>query len=201
MAASIGSSGPRWAEDPPPGVWHFTSPAAVTPLPLGQRRFASGRRILLPMTRVVRLIYLVAALIWATPLLAQERPLVVRQLDFRGNRAIPDEILASAISTTNSSWFARNVLFRWLGLGAKRYFDEQEFRRDVVRLGVLYKRSGYYESVIDTLVRRTPENVYVTFSIQEGAPIVLTTLSVTGLDSLPAAVAPGGASGPAAAAG
>ena len=106
---------------------------------------ASGRRILLPMTRVVRPVCLVAALIWATPLLAQERPLVVRQLDFEGNRAIPDEILAHAIVTTNSSWFARAFLFRWLGLGAKRYFDEQEFRRDVVRLGVLYKRSGYPE--------------------------------------------------------
>jgi outer membrane protein insertion porin family len=184
MAASIGSLGPRWAQEPPLGVCHFTSPAAVPPLSLDQRTFASGRRVLLPMKRVVRLLHLVAVLIWATPLLAQEQPLVVRQLDFRGNRAIPDEVLASAISTTNSSWFARNFMFRWLGLGAKRYFDEQEFRRDVVRLGVLYKRSGYYESVIDTLVRRTPENVYVTFSIQEGEPIVLTTLTVTGLDSL-----------------
>src|SRR6185503_4550322 len=137
MAASIGSLGPQWAEDPPLGVCHFTSPAAVPPLSLDQRTFASGRRVLLSMKRVARLTYLVTALMWVPALLAQEQPLVVRQLDFRGNRAIPDEILASAISTTNSSWFARNFMFRWLGLGAKRYFDEQEFRRDVVRLGVL----------------------------------------------------------------
>ena len=68
---------------------------------------------------------------------------MIRQLRFEGNRAIPDEILASAIATTNSSWFARDLLFRWLGLGEKRYFDEQEFQRDVVRLEVLYRRSGY----------------------------------------------------------
>jgi len=137
------------------------------------------------MTGVVRLAWLVAALVSAVPLSAQERQLVVRQLEFRGSRALSDEVLASAIYTTNSSWFARSLLFRWLGLGAKRYFDEQEFRRDVVRLGVLYKRSGYYDAAIDTLVRRTPEDVYITFSIKEGEPIVVTTLSILGLDSLP----------------
>jgi outer membrane protein assembly factor BamA len=68
---------------------------------------------------------------------------VVRQLKFEGNEAIPSDILASAIVTTNSSWFARAFFFRSLGfLGAKRYFDEQEFRRDVLRLVVLYRRSG-----------------------------------------------------------
>ena len=130
------------------------------------------------------LICLLAAFTSAGPLLAQQSQLVVRQLDFSGNDALPNEVLASAISTTNSSWFARASLFRWLGLGAKRYFDEQEFRRDVVRLGVLYKRSGYYEAEIDTLVRRTPENVYITFNIEEGEPTVVTSLAITGLDSL-----------------
>ena len=136
------------------------------------------------MNHAVRLVWLVAALVSALPLSAQEQQLIVRQLDFSGNRAISDEVLASAISTTNSSWFARNFLFRWIGLGAKRYFDEQEFRRDVVRLGVLYKRTGFYEAVIDTLVRRTPEDVYITFNIKEGEPIVLTTLTITGMDSV-----------------
>jgi outer membrane protein insertion porin family len=136
------------------------------------------------MSRVVQLAWLVAALVSAVPLSAQERQLVVRQLEFSGNKAISDEVLGTAIATTNSSTFARSVLLRWLGLGAKRYFDEQEFRRDVVRLGVLYKRSGYYEAVIDTLVRRTPEDVYITFNIKEGEPIVVATLTITGLDSL-----------------
>jgi len=137
------------------------------------------------MKGVVRLVWLIAALVSAAPLFAQERQLVVRQLEFSGNRAISNEVLASAISTTNSSWFARSFLFRWLGLGAKRYFDAQEFRRDVVRIGVLYKRSGYYDAVVDTLVRRTPEDVYITFNVKEGEPIVVTTLTIIGLDSLP----------------
>jgi outer membrane protein assembly complex protein YaeT len=115
----------------------------------------------------------------------QEDQRVVRQLNFEGNRAISDEVLAAAIATTNSSWFATTFFFRWLGLGAKRFFDEEEFRRDVVRLGVLYKRSGYPDAVIDTLVQRTPQDVYITFQITEGNPIRVTSFTVTGLDSLP----------------
>ena len=115
---------------------------------------------------------------------AQEPDRVVRQLQFEGNSAISDEVLASAISTTNSSWFARSFLVRWLGLGEKRYFDEQEFKRDVVRLDVLYRRSGYPNVGIDTLVRRTPENVYLTFRIREGEPIRVTNLAINGLDTL-----------------
>jgi outer membrane protein insertion porin family len=124
-------------------------------------------------------------LLTAGALASQENPRVVRQLKFEGNRAISDEVLASAISTTNSSWFARSFFFRWLGLGEKRYFDEQEFRRDVVRIEVLYRRSGYPRVLVDTLVRRTPENVFITFRIKEGEPIRVTSFQVIGLDSLP----------------
>jgi outer membrane protein insertion porin family len=130
----------------------------------------------------VALAVLVAA---AAPARAQEQPRVVRQLSFEGNQAISDEILGSAISTTNSSWFARAFLLRSLGLGEKRTFDEQEFKRDVVRLVVLYRRSGYPQVQVDTIVRREPKDVYLTFRISEGPPIVLTDLDITGVDSLP----------------
>jgi len=138
------------------------------------------------LSRTGLLIWLGLAL-WTAPAPAQQQPQqrVVRQLRFEGNQAISDEILAAAIVTTNSSWFARAFFFRSLGLGAKRYFDEEEFRRDVVRLTVLYKRSGYPDAVVDTLVRRTPEDIYLTFQIAEGEPIRVTTMTTTGIDSLP----------------
>jgi outer membrane protein insertion porin family len=138
------------------------------------------------MTRAVRLVGLLLAGVPTTPAMAQQQTgRVVRQLSFEGNSAIPDEVLSTAIVTTNSSWFARAFFFRSLGLGAKRYFDEEEFRRDVVRLSVLYKRSGYPDAAIDTLVRRTPVDVYLKLKIREGAPIRVTSLTITGLDSLP----------------
>jgi outer membrane protein assembly factor BamA len=129
---------------------------------------------------------LLSPLLLAATLLAQAPERVVRSLDFEGNSAILDPVLAAAISTTKSSWFARNFFVRWLGLGEKRYFNEEEFRRDVIRLHVLYRRSGFPNAKVDTTVRREPENVYVTFRIEEGEPMVVTDLEVTGLDSLPA---------------
>ncbi|MFL5401185.1 MAG: outer membrane protein assembly factor [Gemmatimonadales bacterium] len=140
------------------------------------------------MMRLARALTVLMALGVALPAAAQQSHLIVRQLTFEGNRAIPDDVLSTAISTTNSSWFARAFFFRSLGLGAKRYFDEQEFRRDVVRIEVLYRRSGYPDAVIDTIVRRTPEDVYITVRIQEGDPIVVTALSITGQDSVPARI-------------
>lgn len=128
---------------------------------------------------------LLSPLLLAMTLQAQEPERVVRDLVFEGNRAIPDEVLAAAISTTRSSWFARNFLVRWLGLGEKRFFDEEEFRRDVIRLHVLYRRSGFPNAKVDTTVKREPENVYATFQIEEGEPMLVAGLQITGLDSLP----------------
>jgi len=131
---------------------------------------------------------LVAALAAATlaPLAAQQEPQrVVRGLSFEGNHAIDDYTLSTAIATTNSSAFATKWYLRWIPwLGAKRYFDELEFRRDVVRLLLLYRQSGYMNAVVDTLVRREDRDVYVKFRLYEGEPVRLTSLDVVGLDSI-----------------
>ncbi len=105
-------------------------------------------------------------------------------MQFAGNRALDDYALESAIATTKSSWWARNPLVRWLGLGEKRYFSEVEFRRDVVRLILFYRQSGFMNAVVDTLVRRTPRDVYVTFRIHEGDPVRVERLEVLGVDGI-----------------
>ena len=106
---------------------------------------------------------------------------VVRRLSFVGNHALDDYALSSAISTTKSSWFATNPLVRWIGLGEKRYFDELEFRRDVVRLLLLYRQSGYMSAVVDTSVTRTSRDAYITFRIYEGDPVRVARLDVLGV--------------------
>ena len=128
---------------------------------------------------------LLSSLLLPMTLQAQETGLVVRQLDFQGNKSITDEVLRAAIVTTASTWFARNPPFRYLGLGEKRYLNEEEFRRDVIRLHVLYRRSGFPNAVVDTVVRREPESVFITFRITEGPPMVTAEIRVTGIDSLP----------------
>lgn len=118
------------------------------------------------------------------PLAAQQEQRVVRGLWFEGNRALDDYILSTAIATSQSSWPARHWWVRWIGLGEKRYFDELEFRRDVVRLVLLYRQSGYMGAVVDSVVRRTPGDVFVTFRIHEGEPVRVTRLELTGLEGI-----------------
>ncbi len=121
----------------------------------------------------------------AAPLAAQqEQQRVVRGLSFEGNHAIDDYTLSTAIGTSNSSWFARAFPIRLLGLGEKRFFNELEFRRDVIRLLLLYRQSGYMNAVIDTLVRREGRDVYLKFRIYEGDPVRLARLDMLGVDSI-----------------
>jgi len=134
--------------------------------------------------RALRLTLLVAVFA-AAPLAAQqEQQRVVRGLSFEGNHAIDDYTLSTAIGTSNSSWFARAFPIRLLGLGEKRSFNELEFRRDVIRLLLLYRQSGYMNAVIDTLVRREGRDVYLKFRIYEGDPVRLARLDMLGVDSL-----------------
>lgn len=122
---------------------------------------------------------------FTAPLAAQQEPeRVVRKLDFMGNHALDDYTLSTVIATSKSSWFARAALVRALGLGAKRYFDELEFRRDVVRLILYYRQSGYMQVVVDTSVRRTPRDVYITFRIFEGAPVRVRQLELAGITGI-----------------
>jgi len=134
--------------------------------------------------RALRLTLLVAVFA-AAPLAAQqEQQRVVRGLSFEGNHAIDDYTLSTAIGTSNSSWFARAFPIRLLGLGEKRSFNELEFRRDVIRLLLLYRQSGYMNAVIDTLVRREGRDVYLKFRIYEGDPVRLARLDILGVDSI-----------------
>jgi len=127
---------------------------------------------------------LLAALAATTVLAAQEQERVVRGLSIVGNRALDDYTLESAIATTKSSWWARSQFVRWLGLGEKRYLNEVEFRRDVVRLILLYRQSDYMNAVVDTSVRRTARDAYITFRIHEGDPVRVVRLDVRGLDGI-----------------
>ena len=109
---------------------------------------------------------------------------MVRGLNFVGNRSIDGYTLSTVIATSKSSFFATAWWIRWVGLGAKRYFDELEFRRDVVRLILYYRQSGFLRVVVDTSVRRTTRDVFVTFRISEGEPVLVTRLDVDGVTGI-----------------
>jgi outer membrane protein insertion porin family/translocation and assembly module TamA len=116
-------------------------------------------------------------------LLAQEpdeRDLVVRQLSFEGNRAIDDATLRMSVATSRSSAFVR-----WgLPFGARRYLNETQFRRDVLRVLALYRRSGFREATVDTVVRRTERDAYIRFIIDEGEPVRVTAFEISGISDI-----------------
>lgn len=109
---------------------------------------------------------------------------MVRGLNFVGNRSIDGYTLSTVIATSKSSFFATAWAIRWVGLGEKRYLDELEFRRDVVRLILFYRQSGFMRVVVDTSVRRTARDAFVTFRIYEGEPVLVTRLEVDGVTGI-----------------
>ena len=115
---------------------------------------------------------------------AVETGLVIRKLDFSGNESFPSAILAAAIATTNSSFFATNGLVRWIGLGVERYLNERTLRVDAVRLKTFYQRKGFLEVQVDTTVIRTEEDAYITFHIIEGEPVRVERLEIRGIDTV-----------------
>src|SRR5882672_6373767 len=114
-------------------------------------------------------------------LAAQERTgdLAVGSVAFDGNRALDDYTLASAIQTSGSSW-----TWRLLHLGERRPFDELELRRDLYRLQLLYRQHGYYDARVDTAVARGAASVSVRFRIDEGAPVLVDSVTIDGVDSV-----------------
>lgn len=105
----------------------------------------------------------------------------VRELDFVGNRAFTDDELALRIVTTASTWARRH-----LGVfGTKRCLDVDELARDRVRLQLFYRYAGYYNAKVDTLTTPIgPDQVRVSFEIDEGQPVRITRLTINGLDSV-----------------
>jgi len=116
---------------------------------------------------------------------AQEpaRRLAVHGVAFDGNRYLDDYRLRISIATSQSGWWARGPL-RFLPFGEERYFNEIEFRRDVLRILLLYRASGFFETRVDTLVRRSTNSVNVRFIIDEGEPVRVTQLTVDGAEDI-----------------
>jgi outer membrane protein assembly factor BamA len=105
----------------------------------------------------------------------------VRSLRFEGNSTFDDGQLSAIVITTPSS-FARRY-FRVFG--TKRCYPSDGLAQDVANLKAFYEINGFYDTRVDTIV--TPASgspVRVTFRINEGQPLALDSLTITGLDSV-----------------
>ena len=110
----------------------------------------------------------------------------VRSLGFIGNKTFSGDELSARVLTTPSS-FARRY-FRIFG--TKRCLPSDGLAPDVQRLKQFYENNGFYDTKVDTLVRPVSKAaVNVTFRIDEGRPMLLDSLEISGLDSVADATA------------
>ncbi|MBI1808889.1 MAG: BamA/TamA family outer membrane protein [Gemmatimonadetes bacterium] len=112
--------------------------------------------------------------------------LEVARLSFEGNAAFSSGVLADGIATTPSSWARRTFRF----FGERRCIDRSKLPLDVLRLLVWYRNHGYLAATVDTAVTAAGRGaVDVRFSIREGLPVLVDSLTFAGLDAVPERVA------------
>ena len=113
----------------------------------------------------------------------------VRELKITGTKSLKAGDVRAALSTQESS--CKSLLLKVVctaGITSPhvfqhRYFDHDEFKRDVVRLLVFYFRRGYREASVDTSVVAIGGNkVRVTFAVTEGPPTIVDQLTVEGIE-------------------
>ncbi len=121
---------------------------------------------------------------------AQVDPPEVTAVRFEGNESFPDDSLAGAIATRETS--CRSLVFAPLcplgiGFALSRYqLRERELPRDRARLVLWYRQRGFREVQVDSArVERTARRAQVTFRIVEGRPVVADSIVFTGVEDLP----------------
>ncbi len=115
------------------------------------------------------------------------RPEIV-SLGFEGNESFSDRSLRNAIITRQTD--CRSFVlqpFCWVGSGFaldRSFLNPRSFRDDYARVQLFYYIRGYRQASVDTVMDRTEENrVRVTYQIDEGRPIRITELVVTGVEA------------------
>ena len=121
----------------------------------------------------------------ARPALAQDakRDVKVKSIDFEGNLTFQATTLKSVIQSREASWWP------WSRF---QPFDQRRVDADVLRLRAFYQDRGFPEVAVrlgDVTVSTDGSSVSIQFVIAEGAPVLIRSLVVEGLDSLAAPIA------------
>ncbi len=107
---------------------------------------------------------------------------LVRNLDFVGNKTFKADQLSTIVVTTPSSFARRHFRF----VGTARCYPAGGVGGDTLSIQNFYKNNGFYDTHVDTVVKTVrPGVVDVTFRIEEGLPLLLDSLEITGLHDVP----------------
>jgi outer membrane protein insertion porin family/translocation and assembly module TamA len=153
-------------------------------------RAAASRRIARVLLFALGLVSMHAARLAAQDVLCDPGEFEVRSVQFNGNETFSDEDLAVRVLSTPSSFWRRT--FRLFG--PKRCYPFGDvggdkpvgLLNDVNNLKTFYRNNGFYDTRIDTVLTHfAPGRVDIAFNITEGPPLILDSLAITGLDSVP----------------
>ena len=102
----------------------------------------------------------------------------VAGLTFEGNSAFSDGDLSKVMATRKSGW---------LPWSRKHYFDREQFEADLRRLRAFYTDRGYPNarvSVGEIAFNEAKDAVHLRIAVDEGAPLIVERLEITGIDQL-----------------
>ncbi len=104
----------------------------------------------------------------------------LRALSFDGHSEFTVADLRTVVVTTPSSFGGLPLL------GRRRCIDPEEVGRDIQRLELLYRKRGFQDVQVDTLVTDVANGVIeLAFLIDEGAPMRVNSRVIRGLDGVP----------------
>jgi outer membrane protein assembly complex protein YaeT len=105
----------------------------------------------------------------------------VHSLSFKGVQAVDEGRLKDALATHQSSKIP------W---GKKAYFDRSRFDEDLKRIQAFYADRGFPDARVtgfDVKLNDKQDEVDLTVTIAEGAPVVVKSIAFTGFDAVPPA--------------
>ena len=108
----------------------------------------------------------------------------VRSLVFTGNAAFTNSQLAGVIKLTASDVQRRLVLIGGVLGGPPRCGNPELVAIDRARLVIYYRRRGFPDVQVDTVVRREGNVMDLRFAIREGRATTIDTLRVVGVDRI-----------------
>jgi outer membrane protein assembly factor BamA len=113
----------------------------------------------------------------------------IADIEFAGAHAFEDELLRTAILTTERRCPQALLLLCWLGIGVEEeWVDPRVLGADAVRLRVFYYQRGFREAEVAVDTTRRDDGLDVLFRITEGRPVIVDSVAALGLDTMPPAL-------------
>jgi len=122
---------------------------------------------------------LCAVLVVAAPACRETGTIRVNSIKFNGVKGVDKSALKNALATKSSSKFF---------FGKKRFFDRNQFETDLKRITAFYSDHGYPQARVtnfDVKLNAKQDAVDVTLTVDEGDPILVTSIDYQGFDAIP----------------